>query len=68
MGSGIFGLLSTSILGEIGDSLPRASDRYTYIVSVPNMYHSVGRGGVQTLREATGGERIEEWEQAMQAP
>ena len=45
MGGGIFGLLPTSILGEIGDSLPRASDRYTYTVSVPNMYHSLGRGG-----------------------
>ena len=44
VGVGIFGLLSTSILGEIGDSLPKASDWYTYIVSVPNMYHSVGRG------------------------
>ena len=41
VGGGIFGLLPTSILGEIGDSLPRASDRYTYIVSVPNMYHSL---------------------------
>ena len=45
-GCGIFGLLPTSILKKIGDSLPRASDRYTYTASVPNMYHSVGRGGV----------------------
>ena len=35
MGCGIFGLLPTSILGEVGDSLPSASDRYTYTVSVP---------------------------------
>ena len=54
-------------MGKIGDSLTRASDRYTYTVSVPNIYHSVGRGGVQTLREATVRERVEEWEQAMQA-
>ena len=67
MGGGVFGLLPTSILGEIGDSLPRASDRYTYTVSVPNMYHSLGRVRVQTLREAVGQERAEEWEQAMQA-
>ena len=67
VGGGVFGLLPTSILGEIGDSLPRASDRYTYTLSVLNMYHSLGRGGVQTLREAVGQERVEEWEQAMQA-
>ena len=60
MGSGICGLLPTSILVEIGDSLPRASDRHAYTVSVPNMYHSVGRGGVQTLREVAGRERAEE--------
>ena len=40
----IFGLLPISILREIGGSLLRASDRYIYIVSVPNMYHSLGRG------------------------
>ena len=67
MGGGIFGLLPTSILGKIGDSLPRGSDRYIYTVSVPNMYHSLGRGGVQTLREVAGRERAKEWEQAMQA-
>ena len=67
VGGGIFGLLLTSILGEIEDFLPRASDRYTYNVSVPNMYHSLNMGGVQTLREAPGRERVEEWEQAMQA-
>ena len=43
MGGGLFGLLSTSILEDIGDSLLRASDRYTYIVSGPNMYHSLSR-------------------------
>ena len=67
LGVGLFGLLPTSILGDIGDSLPRASDRYTYIVSVPNMYHSLGREGVQSLREEVGRERAQEWEQAMQA-
>ena len=56
MGGGLFGLLPTSILGDIGDSLPRASDRYTYTVSVPNMYHSLGREGVQSLREEAGRE------------
>ena len=53
---GIFGLLLTSILGEIGHFVPSASDRYTYTISIPNLYHSLGRGGVQTLREATGQE------------
>ena len=56
-----------SILGKIGDFIPSASDRYTYTVSVSNLYHSLGRGGVQSLREAVGGERGKEWEQAMQA-
>ena len=45
MEGGILGLLLTSVLGEIGDSLPRASAKYTQTVSVPNMYHSLGRGG-----------------------
>ena len=67
MGVGIFGLLPTSILGEIGESLPSASNRYTYIVNVPNLYHSLGRGGVQTLREAAGWERVKEREQTMQS-
>ena len=49
----LFGLLPTSILEDIGDSLPRASDRYTYTVSVPNMYHSLGRqGGRRTKRRS----------------
>ena len=65
MGDGIFGLLPTPILGEIGDSLPRASDRYTCIISVPNMYHGLGREGVQSLREETWRKRAQEWEQAM---
>ena len=42
-GVGLFGLLPPSILGEIEDSLPRASDRYACTISVPNMYHSLGR-------------------------
>ena len=65
MGGEIFGLLLTSILVDIGDSLPRASDMYTYIVSVPNMYHSLGREGVQSLREEARCEQVEEWEQDM---
>ena len=52
-------------MGDIGDSLPRASDRYTYTVSVPNMYHSLGREGMQSLREEVGREWAQEWEQAM---
>ena len=66
-GGGLFGLLPTSILGDIGDSLPRASARYIYTVSVPNPYHTLGREGVQSLREEVGCERAQEWEQAMQA-
>ena len=51
--------MPTSILEDIGDSLPRASDRYTYSVSVPNMYHSLGRQGLDALRE-------EAWNEEMQ--
>ena len=64
MGFSVF--CPNSILQDIGDSLPRASDRYTYTVSVPNTYQSLGRE-VQSLREEGGRERVEEWEQAMQA-
>ena len=66
MGGQLFGLLPTSILGEIGDSLLRTSNRYTCTVSVPNKYHSLA-GGLQTLREAAERKRAEEWEQAIQA-
>ena len=66
MGDWLFGLLPNSILQDIGDSLPRASDRFTYTISVPNMYQSLGREGVQSLGEEAGHERVEEWEQAMQ--
>ena len=31
------------------------------------MYHSLGREGMQSLREEVGLERAQEWEQAMQA-
>ena len=57
MGVGLLGFLPTSILGDIGDCLTRASDRYTYTASVPNMYHSLGRDGLQSLREEVGRER-----------
>ena len=60
-----FWALLTSVLGQIEDVLPRASDRYTYTVSVPNIYHSLGREGLQSLREEVGHERVEAWEQAM---
>ena len=59
--------MSTSILGDIGYSLPKASDGYIFIVGVPNMYHSLGKEGVQSLREEAGRERAQEWENAMQA-
>ena len=36
-------------------------------MSVPNIYHSLGREGVQSLREEAGRERVEVWEQAMLA-
>ena len=67
MWGGLFGLLPTSILQDIGDSLPRAGDRYTYTTSVSNMYHRLGREGVQRLREEARRERVKDWEQAMQA-
>ena len=34
----------------VGDSLHSAADRYTYTISVPNVYHIVGREGVDALR------------------
>ena len=49
LGRGLFGLLPDSILEGGGDSLYSATDRYTYIVSVPNMYHIVGRDGVKAF-------------------
>ena len=64
---GLFGLLPNSILQDIGDFVPRASDRYTYTMSVPNIYQSQGGEGVQSLREEVVRERVQEWEQAMQA-
>ena len=67
MGDGLFYLLPNSILEDIGYSLPRASDQYAYTVSVPNIYQSLGREGVQSLREEARRERVVEWEQAMQA-
>ena len=47
----IFELLPTSIRGEIGHSFITASDRYTYTISVPNLYHSVGKQVVSALKE-----------------
>ena len=67
LGGGLFGLLPNSILQDIGDFLPRASDSYIYTISVTNMYQSLGREGVQSLTEEVGHERVQEWEQAMQA-
>ena len=60
MGGGLFGLLPDSILEGVGDSLHSAADRYTYTVSVPNMYHIVGREGVDALR-------AESWQEAWEA-
>ena len=65
-GVGFLGFCPHQFLGEIGDFIPSASDRYSYIVSVPNLYHSLGKGVVQTLREAARRERAKQWEQAMQ--
>ena len=57
LGGGLFGLLLDSILGNIRDSLPSVADRYTDTVSVLNLYHSVGRQVVGTLKEEAEGER-----------
>ena len=61
MGGGLFGLLPNSVLGNIHDSLPTAVDRYTYTVSVPNLYHSVGRQAVGALKEEAERERHKAW-------
>ena len=50
LGGGLFGLLPNSVLEGVGDSLHSAADRYTYTVSVPNMYHIVGRDEVDALQ------------------
>ena len=56
----LFGLLSDSILEGVGDSLCSSADRYTYTISVPNMYNIVGRERVAALRS-------ECWEEAWEA-
>ena len=61
MGFGIFGLLPTSVIGEIDHSLTIASDRYTYTISVPNFYHSVYRQAVSTFKEKVDCEWHEAW-------
>ena len=42
------------MLQDIGDSLSRARDRYTYTVSVSNMYHSIDREGFQLSKKKQG--------------
>ena len=59
-GVGLFGLLPDSILEGVGNSLHSAVDRCTYTVSVPNMYHIVGREGVDALQ-------AESWQEAWEA-
>ena len=49
LGGGLFGLLPNSILEGFGDSLCSSEDRYTYTISVPNMYNIVGRERVAAL-------------------
>ena len=44
----------------VGDSLCSLANRYTYIISVPNMYNIVGREQVATLHS-------ECWEEAWEA-
>ena len=63
-GGGFCGLLPDSILEGVGDSLDSAVDRYTYIVSVPNMYHIVGGERVAALRSESW---LEAWEARRQA-
>ena len=48
-GGRLFDLLPDSILEGVGDSFCSAANRYTYTVSVPNMYHIVGREWVDAL-------------------
>ena len=50
-----------SVLGNICDSLPSAINRYIYIVSVPNLCHSVGRQAVGALKEEAKRERHKAW-------
>ena len=48
-------------MGNIRDSLPSAINRYTYTVSVPNLYRNVGRQAVSALKEEVEHERREAW-------
>ena len=61
MGVGILELLPTSILGEINDSLSNVVDRYTFTISVPDLYNSVGRQAVAELKEEANLERHKTW-------
>ena len=61
VGGGIFGLLPTLVMGKIGHSLTTASDRYRYTISVPSLYHSVGRQSVSAVKEEVEPERHEVW-------
>ena len=60
LGGGLFGLLSDSILEGVGDSLCSSADRYTYTISVPNIYNNVGRKRVDALHS-------ECWQEAWEA-
>ena len=60
-GVGIFGLLPTVILGEINDSLCSAIYRYTLTRSVPELYNSVGRGGIAALKQEVDLECHKTW-------
>ena len=48
-------------MGEINDSLCNAVDRYTLTRSVPELYNSVGRGGIAALKHEADLERHETW-------
>ena len=56
---GILGLLPVAIMGEINDSLCSVVDKYTLTRSVPELYNSIGRGGIAALKQEADLERHE---------
>ena len=61
-GGGLFfELLPVAIMGEINDSLCSAVDKYTLTRSVPELYNSIGRGGIATMKQEADLEYHETW-------
>ena len=60
LGGGLIAQLPDPILEGLRDSLLTATDRYSYTVSVPQMYNIVGRKGVEALHSQAWDEARED--------